>query len=125
MFVPTSAAPSHHQRLDRSCAQSAPGHAVAATSLAVAFGDHAALTDLTFAVSPGEVVAVLGPNGSGKTTLIECLTCQRTPDSGEVRLFGSARRHLTRQDRARLGVVLQESRTDLAATAPLQCDTTS
>lgn len=33
-----------------------------------------ALSDVTFEVAPGEVVAVLGPSGAGKTTLFRCLT---------------------------------------------------
>ncbi len=86
--------------------------AIEGVTLAVAFGSHVALTGVSFVARAGEVVGVLGPNGSGKTTLIECLTCQRSPQSGQVRLFGALREELSRDDRARLGVVLQESRTD-------------
>lgn len=86
--------------------------AIEGVTLAVAFGSHVALTGVSFVARPGEVVGVLGPNGSGKTTLIECLTCQRSPQSGQVRLFGAHREELSREERARLGVVLQESRTD-------------
>jgi phosphonate transport system ATP-binding protein len=48
--------------------------------------DVTALADVTFAVAPGEFVAVLGPSGAGKTTLFRCLTGLTRPDHGSVRI---------------------------------------
>ncbi|WP_406841594.1 ABC transporter ATP-binding protein (plasmid) [Streptomyces sp. AHU1] len=43
-----------------------------------------ALTDASFSISAGEVVAIMGPSGSGKSTLLHCLAGIVPPDSGEV-----------------------------------------
>lgn len=46
------------------------------------------LRGLDFAAYPGEAVAVIGPNGAGKSTFLGCITGDRRPDRGEVRLCG-------------------------------------
>jgi spermidine/putrescine transport system ATP-binding protein len=57
------------------------------------FGSHVALGDVTFAVEPGEYVALLGPSGSGKTTLLRSIAGLETPDAGKIFLSG---REITR-----------------------------
>lgn len=52
------------------------------------FGNHAALDDVSFAVEPGEVVALLGDNGAGKSTLVKCIAGIYRPDEGEVSVDG-------------------------------------
>jgi ABC-type multidrug transport system ATPase subunit len=47
------------------------------------------LGGVTFDVHPGEAVALAGPNGAGKSTLIGCITADRVPTAGEVRLCGA------------------------------------
>lgn len=61
-------------------------------------------------VGRGEVVAVLGPNGAGKTTTVEILEGFRARDDGEVRVLGEDPARADRAWRARIGVVLQDSR---------------
>jgi ABC-2 type transport system ATP-binding protein len=46
------------------------------------------LGDVSFALRPGEAVALLGSNGAGKSTLLGCVTGDRLPDQGTVRLCG-------------------------------------
>jgi len=44
--------------------------------------------DLSFTVSSGEIVAVLGPNGRGKTTLLKAITGLLSPQEGSIRVDG-------------------------------------
>jgi lipopolysaccharide transport system ATP-binding protein len=46
------------------------------------------LRDLTFAIGPGEGVALIGPSGSGKTTLLRAMAGVLHPDRGELRIDG-------------------------------------
>jgi ATP-binding cassette subfamily F protein 3 len=48
------------------------------------FGIQPILQDITFNISAGERVGLIGPNGSGKTTLMRILAGLDLPDSGNV-----------------------------------------
>jgi branched-chain amino acid transport system ATP-binding protein len=72
-------------------------------SVTLRFGGVTALDDLSFAVAPGELLAIIGPNGAGKTSAINCLTGAYRPQQGRIALgehdLAGARGHA-----ARLGV---------------------
>lgn len=46
------------------------------------------LHEVSFAVSPGEAIALVGPNGAGKSTLLGCITGDRVPETGTVHVCG-------------------------------------
>jgi lipoprotein-releasing system ATP-binding protein len=46
------------------------------------------LSDVTFALSPGEAAAIVGPSGSGKSTLLYILGALEPPSAGTVTLGG-------------------------------------
>ena len=72
-----------------------------------------ALSDVTFSVEPGELVAVMGKSGCGKSTLLHILGCLDTLDGGDYQLNGkkmeAARdREMARIRNEQIGIVLQD-----------------
>lgn len=57
--------------------------------LTVAFGGLLAVDDVSFAVRPGEIVALIGPNGAGKTTVFNAI-CGLVRARGDIMLDGRA-----------------------------------
>jgi ATP-binding cassette subfamily B protein len=71
--------------------------------------DECVLSDVSFAVDPGEFVGVVGPTGAGKTTLLKLLLRFYDVDSGSIRIDGHDVRDLTRASlRDAVGYVSQE-----------------
>ena len=52
------------------------------------YGPRRAVSDVSFAIAPGEIVGLLGPNGSGKSTIFRILTGYLAPSSGRVEVAG-------------------------------------
>ncbi len=52
------------------------------------FGAIRALTDVSFAVEPGEVVGLMGDNGAGKSTMVKLIAGNFPPTEGEVLVDG-------------------------------------
>lgn len=62
--------------------------------------DRTLLSNLSFTINPGEIVALVGPSGAGKSTLLRVLAGGLEPDEGEVRIDGA---RLTDWNREELG----------------------
>jgi len=71
--------------------------------------DVTVLRDVTFAVAPGETVALVGQTGSGKTTITALVARLYDVTAGSIRIDGYDVRDIQRQSLARqMGVVLQD-----------------
>lgn len=69
-----------------------------------AYGGLLAVSDLSFAVEPGEVYAIVGPNGAGKTSLFDCISGVNPATSGVVRFRDREIQSLRAHDICRLGL---------------------
>ncbi len=71
-----------------------------------------ALRGISFSITEGEFVTIMGTSGSGKSTLLNTLGCLDTPTSGEYLLDGIAVRSMSKSQRAilrnrKIGFVFQ------------------
>ncbi|MBW3084206.1 Bacitracin transport ATP-binding protein BcrA [Austwickia sp. TVS 96-490-7B] len=71
------------------------------------FHGGAGVTDLTFAVEPGEVVALIGLNGAGKTTLMRLALGMLRPQAGTVRVLGYPMSELPAARWAQVGALIE------------------
>lgn len=78
--------------------------ALEARGIGKVFGHVRALDDVSFDVSAGEVLAVLGDNGAGKSTLIKILAGAYDPSSGELFRDGNPIRFSSPADAREAGV---------------------
>jgi len=69
------------------------------------YGETLALSELSFAVRPGEVYGFVGANGAGKTTAMRIALGVLAPDAGEVRWQG---RPIDFETRRRFGYMPEE-----------------
>jgi len=81
------------------------------------YGKRTALNGVSFAVSAGEIFALLGPNGSGKTTLFRILSTLMLPTGGRALVSGFDSAKQPDEVRRRIGVVFQAQSVDIKLTA--------
>ena len=63
-----------------------------------------ALENVDFAVSRGEIRALIGENGAGKSTLIRLLTSAESPSAGQISVDGHRMSRMTPAKAERLGI---------------------
>jgi putative ABC transport system ATP-binding protein len=85
---------------------------LAADRISLSYGATSALVDVSFAIAPGDRVALMGPSGCGKSSLMHCLAGVLRPDAGAVTLAGETFSERRDAERSRirlrdLGVVFQ------------------
>lgn len=85
-------------------------------NLSHSYGRKQALSEVSFAVAPGEFCALLGPNGAGKSTLFGLMSRLFTSRHGQIEIAGFDLRKNPRAALARVGIVFQQQTLDLDLT---------
>lgn len=77
-------------------------------ALGKTYGDIAAVTELSFSVTAGEVLGLVGPNGAGKTTTLRTLSGIVRPTAGRIRIGGFDLAEQPLEAKARLAFIPDE-----------------
>jgi ATP-binding cassette, subfamily B, multidrug efflux pump len=84
--------------------------AVSFNDVGFGYGDTPVLSHVSFAATPGQTIALVGPTGAGKSTIVNLLARQYDVNTGSVTIDGFDVRDITMNSlRQQMGVVLQES----------------
>jgi phospholipid/cholesterol/gamma-HCH transport system ATP-binding protein len=85
--------------------------AIAFERVTLARGARTIVRDVSFALAPGTVTALLGPSGAGKSTLLYAITGELAPSAGALRVLGQPMPRPNVRElfalRRRMGVLLQ------------------
>lgn len=82
--------------------------AIRLRNLTKTYAQRKAVDDISFSITSGKIVGVVGANGAGKTTLLEMMMGLRKPTSGTVELLGVDMVREGGKAKEKLGVLLQE-----------------
>ncbi|MHC4605211.1 MAG: ATP-binding cassette domain-containing protein [Planctomycetota bacterium] len=80
------------------------------TGLRKEFGSTVALKDITFSVTEGEFIVILGRSGAGKSTLMRCINRLVEPTAGEIvfqKKVLSGKKEELRLHRRSIGMIFQ------------------
>ena len=77
-----------------------------------------AINNVSLALKPGKITALMGPNGAGKSTLLRLMTGELVPSSGQILLNDTPVRNIPLRQFARQVAVVRQER---AFTFPMSC----
>ncbi|MBD3585866.1 LPS export ABC transporter ATP-binding protein [Salinimonas sp. HHU 13199] len=77
---------------------------LSAHNLAKSYKSRQVVTDVSLAVSTGQIVGLLGPNGAGKTTTFYMIVGLVPLDKGKIHIDDNELTHLPMHERARKGI---------------------
>ncbi|RXZ80392.1 ABC transporter ATP-binding protein [Paenibacillaceae bacterium] len=82
-------------------------YVVKTTNLTKSYQGSFALRNLSITMKPGRIYGLIGQNGAGKTTLMRLLTGLSFPTAGVIELFGHHGERALREERKRLGCMIE------------------
>ena len=71
-------------------------------------GPKTLVKDVSFAIHPGELIAILGANGAGKSTLMRLLSGEKKPSNGNISLAGRSLQHYPARELAFKRAILNQ-----------------
>ncbi len=80
------------------------GEGLLVDGISKSYGPTKALTDVSLAIRPGQVTALIGHNGAGKSTLLRSLSGAEVPDQGSIRIDGRAQEFHGPRDASSAGI---------------------
>src|SRR5262249_8914027 len=86
---------------------------LAARGVSKAFFGNPVLRDVSIALTPGRIHALLGENGAGKSTLINLLSGALPPDGGVIEVDGRAVTRMTPPEARRSGIAVVQQELSL------------
>ena len=72
--------------------------------VSLSFGGLNALTDVSFEVRKGEILAIIGPNGAGKSSMLNVINGFYWPQKGRITYRGVTRTHMRPHEAAAAGI---------------------
>ncbi|ASN05044.1 ABC transporter ATP-binding protein [Virgibacillus necropolis] len=78
------------------------------SSLSKSYGNNKILNSVSFTISPGEIVGLVGENGAGKSTLLKILATLSKPTDGTISLHANMFDENIKKIRRKIGFVPQE-----------------
>lgn len=82
---------------------------IEARDISKQYKDLAALDHVDLTVRRGDIYGLIGDNGAGKSTFLKIVAGQIFPTCGYVRLFGSEDEKTARENRSRMGVLVENA----------------
>ena len=87
-------------------------HALKVTGLSHEYPGKKALTNISFDIQPGQLLALLGPNGAGKSTLFALITRLLRTQQGSIEILGTELAQSREKSLRSVGIVFQQSTLD-------------